>query len=76
MTTLIIKGKVKYQEVGTGFWGIIGNDGKKWKPISLPEELQKENLEVKIEAKEVKNAVSIFMWGKTIEIMGFSTSKS
>lgn len=69
MATFTIKGKVKYQEVGTGFWGIIGDDGKKWKPTSMPKELQKENLEVKLEAKEVKNAVSIFMWGKTIEII-------
>ena len=73
MTTFTVKGRVKYQEVGTGFWGIIGDDGGKWKPTVMPKELQKENLKVEIEAKEVKNAVSIFMWGKTIEIIEFSS---
>ena len=67
-----IKGKVAYQELGTGFWGIIGNDGSKYRPVNLLKELEKEGLSVEVEAKEHKNAVSIFMWGITVKIVDYS----
>ncbi len=66
-----IKGKVAYQSIGTGFWGIIGHDGKQWRPVEMPPDLQKEGLEVSIEAEEVRNAVSLFMWGTAIRILKF-----
>lgn len=65
---------VKYQELGTGFWGIIGDDGSKWQPSNLPSSLQKEGLKVHIKAQEQRGAVSIFMWGTNIKIMDYSAN--
>lgn len=69
-----ITGTVHYQELGTGFWGIVGDDGSKWQPSNLPSALQKEGMKVTIKAKEQKGAVSIFMWGTNIKIMDYSTN--
>lgn len=65
---MIIKGKVSHQALGPGFWGIIGDDGKQWRPLSLPSNLQKEGLALEVEAEEAKEQMSIFMWGTAIEI--------
>lgn len=69
-----ITGTVHYQELGTGFWGIIGSDGSKWHPESLPNTLQKEGLKVKLKAKEQKGGASIFMWGTSIQIIDYSAN--
>ena len=68
-----IAGTVKYQDLGTGFWGIVGDDGRKWQPINLPSALQKEGKKVSVKAKEKQGAVSIFMWGTSIEIIDYSS---
>lgn len=67
-----INGTIHYQELGTGFWGIVGDDGKKWKPSNLPSSLEKEGLKVKIKATEEKGAMSIFMWGTNIKVIDYS----
>ena len=67
-----IKGKVAYQDLGTGFWGIISDSGEKYKPVNFPKELEKEGLSVKITAKEARGTVSIFMWGTSVEITDYS----
>lgn len=64
-----IKGTVTYQNLSGGFWGIVDEKGKQWKPITMPEALQKDGLVVSIKAKKVDADFSIFMWGTTIEIL-------
>ena len=71
MAEIQIEGKVAYQDLGTGFWGIIANDGSKWRPVNMPASLQKEGLSVSIKAEEQKEAFSIFMWGKSIKIISY-----
>lgn len=65
---MTIKGTVHHQDLSGGFWGIIDEQGEKWKPIDLPKALQKEGLKVTIEAEKVAGGFSIFMWGTTIKI--------
>lgn len=65
---MTIKGTVKYQDLSGGFWGIIGDQGKQWKPIKMPKALQKEGLKVQVEAEEANSMISIFMWGTNISI--------
>lgn len=67
-----IKGTVKYQSLSGGFWGIIDADGNKWKPQEMPKALQKEGLKVEVEAEKAGGGISIFMWGTTIKISGFT----
>jgi hypothetical protein len=65
---MTIQGKVVFQKLGAGFWGIAGNDGQNYRPIKMPKKLQKEGLSVEVEAEESANQMSVFMWGKAIEI--------
>ena len=67
-----IKGTVKHQSLSGGFWGIIDTDGNKWKPQEMPKALQKEGLQVEIDAEKTTGGISIFMWGTTIKVLGFN----
>ncbi|TAF63137.1 MAG: hypothetical protein EAZ55_14535 [Cytophagales bacterium] len=71
MENMVFNGKVVYQQLGTGFWGIVAEDGQKYKPVQMPAELQKEGLSVSVEAREAQAQMSVFMWGKNIEILSF-----
>lgn len=73
MAKIKIKGKVVYQDLGPGFWGIIGSDGENWRPINMPEQLKKENADVEVTAASVEEGASIFMWGKPVKITKFRT---
>ena len=73
MKKLTITGKVRYQNLGTGFWGIIDNKGGEWRPVNMPEQLKYEGKEVTVEARIVDEEVSIFMWGTPVKITSFQT---
>lgn len=73
MKKLKIKGKVVYQNLGTGFWGIIDEKGNEWRPVNMPEQLKYEGKEVTVEIREVDEDVSIFMWGTPVKITSFQT---
>ena len=68
-----ITGKVQYQNIGPGFWGIISNDGNEWRPVNMPEQLKYEGAIIEVYGHEVEEEMSIFMWGKAIKITSFST---
>ena len=68
---MTIEGTVHYQHLGSGFWGIIGNDGQEWRPQNMSEELQKEGLKIRIEAEESEAQMSVFMWGTSINILKY-----
>jgi len=67
-----IRGTVTHQNLSGGFWGIIDEDGNKWKPQEMPKKLQKEGLRLEIDAKKMIGGVSIFMWGTSIKILEFN----
>ncbi len=67
-----ITGKVVYQNIGAGFWGIIDNKGNEWRPVNMPEQLKHEGEQVTVEAKEV-DEMSVFMWGTPVKITSFTT---
>ena len=63
-----IKGKVVYQNIGTGIWGIIADNGTQYEPVNLPEKLKKEGKRVNLTARE-SDTFSLFMWGSPIEVV-------
>ena len=73
MKKLKITGKARYQNLGAGFWGIIGKDGQEWRPVNMPEQLKYEGKEVKIVAVEADEDISIFMWGTPVKVISFET---
>ena len=69
-----ISGKVVYQNFSGGFWGIVSDDGKEYRPIHMPNQLKKNGARISVFVKKVKEEVSMFMWGEPVEIIMFSTS--
>jgi hypothetical protein len=69
-----LKGKAKYIDLSGGFWGIIGNDGKEYRAINMPEQFKEEACEVHCLAEIVDLDFDIFMWGIPIRIISFKTS--
>ena len=68
-----IKGTVKYQDIGTGCWGIIDDSGNEWRVVNMPEQLKIDGKKVEVRAKAVKEEFSTFMWGEPIKVVSFST---
>ncbi|RMG86746.1 MAG: hypothetical protein D6714_03650 [Bacteroidetes bacterium] len=64
-----IKGTITYVALGPGFWGIVGDDGKEYRPVNLPAKYQKEGLKVALEARPASEDMSVFMWGKAVRIV-------
>ncbi len=68
-----IKGTVTYQNLGTGFWGIVDQSGTEYRPVNMPEQIKKDGAEVQVTIREVEEDMSIFMWGTAVEVLGFHT---
>lgn len=67
-----LQGTITFQEIETGFWGLIDNDGNQWEIIDIPNQLKYPNKKVEIEAIEL-DIVTSAMWGIPISIISFST---
>ena len=68
-----IKGKVTYQNIGTGCWGIIDEAGNEWRVVNMPEQLKIDGKKVSVKTKPAKEEFSTFMWGEPVEVVSFST---
>ncbi|MBX2815567.1 MAG: hypothetical protein KTR24_06210 [Saprospiraceae bacterium] len=67
-----IAGRVTYQSLESGFWGIIGDDGSNWLVLDMPDQLKVQGARVEVTAMPSAQE-SIFMWGEPIEILAFHT---
>ena len=70
MSKMKFKGKVVYQNIEGGFWGIEDAEGNQYRPVNMPAALQQEGKKVEIVAKEV-DEMSVFMWGVPIKVISF-----
>jgi hypothetical protein len=61
-------GEISYVVTEDGLYGIIGDDGKKYQPINLPQELRKNGLAVKFNAEIRDDLFSSITWGTPIKI--------
>ena len=64
----VASGTITYQNLEGGFYGIIGDDGKKFEPLNLDAKYQKDGLRVAFDATVVKDAVSTRMWGTPVNL--------
>lgn len=69
-----LKGKANYIDLSGGFWGIIADDGKKFRAVNMPEQFKAKDYLVDCLAEVVDMDFDIFMWGKPIRIISFKTS--
>ena len=68
-----VKGKVKHLNMEGGFWGIVGDDGKEYRPVNMPEQLKKDGAAVEVRLRHVEEEMSLYMWGEAVEVTGFHT---
>ncbi|MFK8105371.1 MAG: hypothetical protein AB8G15_22855 [Saprospiraceae bacterium] len=68
-----ISGTVKFQNLGMGFWGVIGDNGEEWRPVNMPEQLKSEGAKVKLKIEVLTEDMSMFMWGKAVKLISFHT---
>ena len=69
-----VTGKVVYQSLSGGFWGIVGDNGKEYRPIHMPNQLKKKGARVSVVIKKANEGMSIFMWGEPVRIVSFTTT--
>ena len=66
---MTINGRVSYQDIEGGFWGIIGSDGSKYVPVEpLPDAFRKDGLRITAEIETV-HMFGTTMWGAHIRIV-------
>lgn len=68
-----VTGKVVYQKLETGFWGIVDDKGNQWRPVDMPDQLKQEGKRVTVTIREVDEVASLFMWGTPVKILSFET---
>lgn len=61
-------GKVHRVSLEGGFWGLVGDDGRKYQPLKLPAEFQRDGLRVVGKLREKRGARSFRMWGTIVEV--------
>ena len=61
-------GTVTYQGLEGGFYGILGDDGKKYEPLNLDARYRKDGLRVAFDATPAGDAVSTRMWGTPVNL--------
>jgi hypothetical protein len=67
-TTFHLTGQVVSSNIEGGFYGIMGDDGKKYQPTNLPRKLKKDGLAIKFDAKLKDGGMSTFQWGTIVEL--------
>lgn len=68
-----IKGTVKYLKLESGFWGIKSDDGDKYIPMNMPNQLKTEGRQVEVEVDLIENMSGMHMWGEYVKITSFET---
>jgi len=68
-----INGKVVYQNLEGGFWGIIDDQGNQYLPVNMPEQLKYKDITVSVVVKPIEDGAGTAMWGRPVYIVSFST---
>ena len=67
-----IKGTITFQNIETGFWGIIDEADNKWLIMNMPEQLKYDGRKVSVTLEPI-DAMSFAMWGTPATIVSFTT---
>jgi hypothetical protein len=61
-------GTVRYISLEGGFYGIVGDDGKNYDPINMPQEFKIDGLRVQFTAN-LTDYASYHMWGYVVKLI-------
>jgi inhibitor of cysteine peptidase len=64
----VASGTVTYQNLEGGFYGILGDDGKKYEPLNLDAKYQKDGLRIAFDAVAAKDTATTRMWGTPVNL--------
>ena len=67
----LVTGTIRYIDLEGGFYGIETDDGRRLDPVNLPEEFQQDGLRIEARVEELRDRVSIRMWGTLVRIVEF-----
>jgi len=62
-------GTVTYLDLEGGFFGIAGDDGKKYEPLNMDAKYWKDGLRVAFDANIVKDTATTRMWGTPVNLV-------
>ena len=62
------KATIKYVDLSGGFFAIESKTGEKLDPVNLPQEYQKDGLEIRVTGQRKPDYDSVHMWGSVFEI--------
>jgi hypothetical protein len=68
-------GQVRHVNLDTGFYGIIGEDGRKFEPINLPANFQVNRQNVTFRVKPRPDILNSHMWGMPVEVLDIKAAK-
>lgn len=63
-----ITGRIVWVPLEGGFFGLVGDDGRQFEPLNLPEAFRKDGLPVLVTGRLAPPAVSFRMWGQRLTI--------
>ncbi|HHC73315.1 MAG TPA: hypothetical protein ENK54_10495 [Thiotrichales bacterium] len=66
---LEIRGTLKRIPLEGGFWGIVADDGARYRPGDLPAELMRDGLRVEGRVQPLHGMVGIQMWGIPVKVI-------
>ncbi len=68
-----IEGKISYQDLEGGFWGIIDTDGKRYVPVErLPDHVRIDGMRIRADLEPV-HMVGTAMWGEHVKVASITT---
>ena len=63
-----IVGTIKHIDLEGGFFGLLSDDKKKYLPLNLAKEFQKDGLRVEVMGLPKSDVITIAQWGTPLEI--------
>ena len=73
---MTINGKISFQGIEGGFWGIIADDNSKYVPVDgIPSLYEEEGLEITAEL-EIVQLLGTIMWGQYVKIVSIAHAKA
>jgi hypothetical protein len=66
-----IKGKVVFEPLEGGVWGIVDAEGIQWMPLNFPAGLKKPGVAVRMIVQEREDILSFAMWGRAVTIRSY-----
>lgn len=68
-------GQIRFVNLDEGFFGIIGEDGRKFEPINLAENFKINRQNITFRAKARPDILTTHMWGMPVEILDIKAVK-